>query len=180
MIPNRPLHILLVEDNPGDARLIREELKEPHVPHEVIHSTRLDDAMVRLRESGESRIDVVLLDLSLPDRTGLATLRDLRRLRPSLPVVVMTFHPEGEFKAAARDADGGGDSGDAPRRKGRRKPAEGDESGSTLGPASDTKAAPAADGEEPRKKKGRRKPPPEGQDADPAKASGAPASGAPP
>ena len=70
--------------------------------------------------------------------------------------------------AARGSSEAGADGGDAPRKKGRRKPAEGEETGSTLGPPADTKAG-AAEGEEPRKKKGRRKPPPEGADADPAK-----------
>ena len=48
--------------------------------------------------------DLVLLDLSLPDRGGLDTLREIRRLRPALPVVVMSFNPEVEYAAAARAA----------------------------------------------------------------------------
>lgn len=48
--------------------------------------------------------DVVVLDLSLPDRSGLETLRDIRRLQPALPVVVMSFHGEPEYAAAARAA----------------------------------------------------------------------------
>jgi DNA-binding NarL/FixJ family response regulator len=37
--------------------------------------------------------DLVLLDLSLPDRGGVEALREIRRLRPDLPVVVMSLHP---------------------------------------------------------------------------------------
>ena len=82
--------------------------------------------------------------------------------------------------AARASSEASTDSGEAPRKKGRRRPAEGEETGSTLGPPSDTTAAPAAEGDEPRRKKGRRKPPPEGAEADPAKSSPAPASGAAP
>jgi signal transduction histidine kinase len=46
----------------------------------------------------------VLLDLSLPDGKGVETLRDIRRLRPSLPVVVMSLHPEAEYGPAVRAA----------------------------------------------------------------------------
>jgi DNA-binding NarL/FixJ family response regulator len=52
--------------------------------------------------------DAVLLDLSLPDRGGLETLRDIRRLRPGLPVVVMSLHPEAEYGEAARAAGAAG------------------------------------------------------------------------
>jgi len=46
--------------------------------------------------------DAVLLDLSLPDRSGLETLREMRRARPDVPVLVMSFHPQVEYAAAAR------------------------------------------------------------------------------
>ncbi len=48
--------------------------------------------------------DLVLLDLSLPDRGGVETLRELRTLRPNLPVVVMSLHAEAEYGAAMRAA----------------------------------------------------------------------------
>lgn len=48
------------------------------------------------------RWDGVLLDLSLPDRNGLETLREMRRARPDVPVLVMSFHPQSEYAAAAR------------------------------------------------------------------------------
>jgi two-component system invasion response regulator UvrY len=46
--------------------------------------------------------DLVLLDVSLPDRSGLETLREIRRLRPALAVLIMSFHPAAEYEAAAR------------------------------------------------------------------------------
>jgi sigma-B regulation protein RsbU (phosphoserine phosphatase) len=87
---NDPLYILLVEDNPGDVRLIKEELKEPGVPHVVVHADRLDEAIERLRMDYEQRIDVVLLDLSLPDASGLEAVERLRDTVPALPIVVLT------------------------------------------------------------------------------------------
>jgi len=58
----------------------------------------------------------VLLDLSLPDRSGLETLRALRRLLPASPVLVMSFHPEADYAAAVRAAGAPGyvAKGDAP------------------------------------------------------------------
>jgi DNA-binding NarL/FixJ family response regulator len=52
----------------------------------------------------EAHWDLVLLDLSLPDRGGVETLRDLRRLRPDLPVVIMSLHAEAEYGPAMRAA----------------------------------------------------------------------------
>jgi two-component system invasion response regulator UvrY len=52
----------------------------------------------------EEQWDLVLLDLSLPDRGGVETLRDLRTLHPELPVVVMSLHAGAEYRAAMRAA----------------------------------------------------------------------------
>ena len=52
----------------------------------------------------EEQWDLVLLDLSLPDRGGIETLRHLRTLRPDLPVVIMSLHAEAEYGAAMRAA----------------------------------------------------------------------------
>ena len=52
----------------------------------------------------EEHWDLVLLDLSLPDRGGVETLRQLRTLRPDLPVVIMSLHAEAEYGAAMRAA----------------------------------------------------------------------------
>lgn len=87
---NRPLNILLVEDNPGDARLVIEDLKEPGVPHRIIQSGRLGEALQRVDEDPEGRIDVVILDLSLPDARGLEAVERIRAAAPSLPIVVLT------------------------------------------------------------------------------------------
>jgi phosphoserine phosphatase RsbU/P len=90
MMMNRPLHILLVEDNPGDARLIVEDLKEPGVAHQIVQSGRLGDALQRVQDDPEGRIDVVILDLSLPDAQGLEAVGRIRAAAPRLPIVVLT------------------------------------------------------------------------------------------
>jgi two-component system, NarL family, invasion response regulator UvrY len=48
--------------------------------------------------------DLVLLDLSLPDRNGIETLRAIRARQPALPVLVMSFHPESAYGPAVRSA----------------------------------------------------------------------------
>ena len=83
--PNR---ILLVEDNPGDARLLREALKDvANYRFDLEHVERLSHALERLRHE---HFDVVLLDLSLPDSQGLENLAPVRDAAPAVPILVLT------------------------------------------------------------------------------------------
>jgi PAS domain S-box-containing protein len=82
------LKVLLVEDNPGDARLLREAVAEVAVPPVAwTTAARLEEALDRLREES---FDAVLLDLSLPDAQGFATFARLHEQAPDAPVVVLT------------------------------------------------------------------------------------------
>jgi len=85
---NMLLNILLVEDNPGDVDLIREMLtKTGMVTFSVESVARLSTALIRL-EDGD--IDLVLLDLGLPDSKGIDTLITLRKNKPEAPIIVLT------------------------------------------------------------------------------------------
>ena len=91
----RPLEILLVEDNPDDALLTVEALKEGKV-HNVVHVAEDGvEALAYLRQEGDSpkpRPDLVLLDLNLPKKSGWEVLAEIKE-NPSLrriPVVIMT------------------------------------------------------------------------------------------
>ncbi len=85
---DKPIRILLVEDNPDDALLLRRTLNEgPRGQFDLIHVERLDPALKQLREQAP---DVVLLDLFLPDSRGLETFRTLHDQAPGIPVVVLT------------------------------------------------------------------------------------------
>lgn len=80
--------ILLVEDSAGEARLLRELLSEVRgFAHTLLHVDRLARALDALRERA---VDVVLLDLTLPDAIGLAGLRAIHAAHPRLPVLVLT------------------------------------------------------------------------------------------
>jgi PAS domain S-box-containing protein len=81
------VRLLLIEDNPGDAGLIREMLAEAKgMSFELEWTETLLEGIERLASGG---IDVVLLDLALPDSAGLETLRRLRAASPWAPVVVV-------------------------------------------------------------------------------------------
>ena len=80
--------ILLVEDNPGDRRLICEMLAEARsVTFDIQHADRLQAGLEYL---GENRVDVVLLDLGLPDSQGLETLSKMYTQVSEVPIVVLT------------------------------------------------------------------------------------------
>jgi signal transduction histidine kinase len=82
------LNILLIEDNPGDQRLIREMLVEAkHAEFYLEAVDRLSKGLARL---SEAKVDLVLLDLSLPDSQGLDTFVTLRTAAKGIPIVVMS------------------------------------------------------------------------------------------
>jgi PAS domain S-box-containing protein len=85
---NSPVQVLLIEDNPGDARLVREMLSQAgrSIPVELTWVDRLDKGLQCL---GTSHVDAILLDLSLPDSTSPDTLQRVLRAAPSIPVIVM-------------------------------------------------------------------------------------------
>ena len=80
--------ILLVEDNPGDARLIRELLRDIHWrSFDILTAESFRQAHDRLKENN---VDLALVDLFLPDSQGLDTFRKLAQSYPSLPQVLLT------------------------------------------------------------------------------------------
>jgi len=85
---NRVLKILLIEDNPGDARLIEEMLLEAEEPGFKLEWTeRLSKGIERLSKGD---IDIVLLDLSLPDSTGFDTFEKVHEKAPEVAIIVFT------------------------------------------------------------------------------------------
>ena len=82
------MKILLVEDNPGDARLTKELLKEiTNEQFDIAHATRLSEAVDMLNLS---QVDAVLLDLGLPDSNGIETFSKLHASVPQIPIVVLS------------------------------------------------------------------------------------------
>ena len=82
------LQVLLVEDNAGDARLLREMFsKEKAGSFELTHLLRMSEAVIHLAKGG---VDIVLLDMGLPDEHGLDTVRRAHAVAPEVPVIVLT------------------------------------------------------------------------------------------
>ncbi len=91
--------VLLVEDNPGDARLIEEELTDARgMSFELVWKDRLKEGLNYLTED---TVDVVLLDLSLPDSQGLDTVLAVHEADPGTPIVVLTGLEDEQLGARA-------------------------------------------------------------------------------
>lgn len=99
---NPPVRVLLVEDNPGDAWLLRDILTRAGARNfEVAHVETLKAALDQI---ADREPDLVLLDLSLPDAHGLETVTRMRISAPDLPIVVLTgFNDEGFALQAVRE-----------------------------------------------------------------------------
>ena len=97
--------ILLVDDHDDVRRAARSILADALIDVTVGEAITAAAALALVAREAW---DLVLLDLSLPDRRGLDTLREIRRLQPALPVVVMSFNAEAEYAAAARAAGAAG------------------------------------------------------------------------
>lgn len=96
MMNEREIEILLVEDNPGDARLAMEVLKEAKVRNRLRHVPDGEEAMAYLRRQGKyanaPRPNLILMDLNLPRKDGRELLAEIKAdgdLR-WIPVVVLT------------------------------------------------------------------------------------------
>ena len=96
---NGPETVLLIEDNPGDARLISEMLaEEPAAPFLISCADRLSRGLEFLA-SENARL--VLLDLSLPDSQGLETFAKVYAHSPNIPIIVLTGNDDQELALSA-------------------------------------------------------------------------------
>lgn len=82
------LNILLIEDNEGDADLFREYLDDLRGRRfRISHVTALREGLARL---ASERVDLIVLDLLLPDAEGLAPIERIHRAAPRVPIVVLS------------------------------------------------------------------------------------------
>ncbi len=100
----RPLNVLLIEDNPGDARLVQEALlhNPSGLDFNIKLTGRLGEGLQWLRANP---VDVILLDLNLPDSFGFETFSNVHEQFPDLPVVVLSG--EGTEDLAIKTVDAG-------------------------------------------------------------------------
>jgi len=87
-MPDEAVSILLVEDNPGDARLFKESLKEAYTAKfDLVHCPSLGEALNYLTQATPN---VIVVDLDLPDAFGLEVVKKVRAAAIEVPIVVLT------------------------------------------------------------------------------------------
>src|SRR5437899_679920 len=96
---DRSIRVLLVEDQIEFADLLREILVQvSSAQFEVIQARQFSEVREQLRVKAP---DVILLDLTLPDRHGLATYTDLKLVSPRVPVIILTGFDDERLAAQA-------------------------------------------------------------------------------
>jgi two-component system invasion response regulator UvrY len=99
------INILLADDHPYLRRGLVQILTD-EFPGAVIGEA--SNAPELLEQAQKQRWDMVVLDLNMPGRGGLEALHELKRLFPSLPVLVLSMHPEDQFAVRVLRAGGAG------------------------------------------------------------------------
>ncbi|MGM0506609.1 MAG: sensor histidine kinase [Bacteroidota bacterium] len=96
----RPTHLLVIEDNPGDYLLTEEYLSDVLSRVTLTQATTWRDARTELLEHRD-RFDAILLDLTLPDKKGQELVEDLLDVSGTLPVIVLTGYHDLDFSIQA-------------------------------------------------------------------------------
>ena len=99
------LRVLIAADHP----IVRAGLKHilevtPDIV--VVEETRTGPETIQ--KAGQNSLDLILLDTSLPGMDGIDVLKELKRRRPKLPVIILTFHPETDYAVRALRAGASG------------------------------------------------------------------------
>jgi PAS domain S-box-containing protein len=98
----RQLTVLLIDDNPEDVRLIREMLAE--AKDIVFHLEASDGLSAGLEQLAKTQVDLILLDLSLPDSQGIATFRKVYAQAAGMPILVLSGADDEELAMGALQA----------------------------------------------------------------------------
>jgi two-component system invasion response regulator UvrY len=93
--------ILLVDDHPIVRHGIKQVLTDAFDPAQVGEAANAEEGLSEVRSTDW---DILVLDLTLPGTSGLDLLKDLRRERPTLPVLVLSMHPADQFARRAINA----------------------------------------------------------------------------
>ncbi|MEJ7588946.1 MAG: response regulator [Ferruginibacter sp.] len=92
----KPYNILVVEDNSGDFTIVDDFLREQILNPFIVHAVNYKQALSILSES-DIVFDIILLDLSLPDKSGQNLITEMLFLAPSCPIIVLTGYTDIDF-----------------------------------------------------------------------------------
>jgi DNA-binding response OmpR family regulator len=92
----KELNVLIVEDNPGDFALVEDFLLTQVEVISLVHAESYREAAEAIKGS-DTTFDVVLLDLSLPDKTGIPLIKEMVELCSATPVIVLTGYADLAF-----------------------------------------------------------------------------------
>lgn len=99
------MRILIADDHPVVRKGLKETLAEAFPRVTFGEARTAQEAMDRV---GRENWDVVILDISMPGKSGLDILDDLHHMRPKLPILLLSMHPEGQFARRALRAGAAG------------------------------------------------------------------------
>jgi len=97
--PGRPTRILLVDDHPAVSQRIGELLAGAVPGAEMVSAVSGEEG---LSLAWTQSFDLVLLDLRLPGRSGIEILKELRAVKPLLPVIIVSSLPDSPYATLAR------------------------------------------------------------------------------
>ena len=92
------IRILIADDHPVVRRGLKDTLTETFTQVTFGEATTADETISQV---GKQNWDVVILDISMPGKSGLDILDDLHRMRPRMPILLLSMHPEGQFARRA-------------------------------------------------------------------------------
>jgi two-component system invasion response regulator UvrY len=99
------MRILITDDHAVVRRGIQQILADAFVDLETGEATNAEQALEMIRNE---RWDIVILDISMPGRSGLDALKEIKKSNPHLPVLVLSIHPEEQFATRALKAGASG------------------------------------------------------------------------
>jgi two-component system, NarL family, invasion response regulator UvrY len=99
------MKVLIVDDHPVVRMGIKQMLAdEPEIAN-IVEAKTVAEMIEHVRKEDWS---VIVLDITLPDRSGLEALKDVKAMRPSLPVLILSMHPEDQYAVRVLKAGASG------------------------------------------------------------------------
>ncbi|MBA4374510.1 MAG: DNA-binding response regulator [Thermodesulfovibrio sp.] len=99
------LRVLIADDHPIVRKGIRQILEETKNIQSIVEAETGQEVLDKVRIG---KFDIVLLDISMPGMSGIDTLEELKKLNPSLPVLILSMYPEEEYAVRALKAGASG------------------------------------------------------------------------